>query len=168
MQGNEIVAIYPPPPKYYKQFIDSSEANEPPEIPENEYSSFGMLLTSSDDTKPPTLKEAGVNQLFDSSVLHREKSKECLHGLLDSLMMNYFELLEMITKNLSSPELIHKKIEDLNVILLNMFYLINSFREAQGRMSLSEFLQAQTQFRKDLIEQGRQVITECKQALVTQ
>jgi hypothetical protein len=40
---NKIVTAYPLPPKYYKDFLQNSEARKPPAIISGEYKVFGSV-----------------------------------------------------------------------------------------------------------------------------
>lgn len=163
MSTELISSLYPLPPPYYKFFTDSnktkydewlkSESDEaavppgdlrfhrPPSAPTGEqYRGYGSVWALVN--KLPSLKELGWKQLYsdeDEKITSQTKIDE-LHKLLDSLLLNFLELLGSVSKE---PAKFYVKIEDLKLLLINMNHLLNTYRPHQTRESLIVLLKKQ-------------------------
>ncbi len=175
-QNNEgvVSSLYPPPPPYVRFFTDKNiekiqklkkegkTAEEiskikdlkfliPPNKPNKPtYRSFGDVWPFED--RFITLKESGVTQLFkgdenenteDEEVFTVERIQE-LKKLTKSLLLNFLELVGLLSKN---PQHAFNKINNIQIILVNLHHLLNSYRLHQSRESL--ILRIEEKIRKD-------------------
>lgn len=154
-----IASLYPPPPPYYKYFTkanldkfaelsNSQKADlkqgalhlqNPPEIPQtDQYRGYGSVWSLED--KIPSLKSLGFTQLYqdeDETITSNTKIVE-LHKLLDSLLLNFLELVGSVSVE---PAKYYIKIEHLKQLIINMNHLLNTYRPHQTRESLIMLLQ---------------------------
>eukprot|EP01117_Protostelium_nocturnum_P013300 TRINITY_DN494_c0_g1_i3.p2 TRINITY_DN494_c0_g1~~TRINITY_DN494_c0_g1_i3.p2 ORF type:complete len:130 (-),score=26.66 TRINITY_DN494_c0_g1_i3:1063-1452(-) len=113
---------------------------------------FGKTFTTQDVL--PTLEEGGRKQLYPKeNFSHIEELKK----LNRSLNMKYIELLTFLIEN---PEQYQSKVEDIELILINMHHLLNSYRPHQARQTLITLLENQIQNRKDQIKSNNQGIQQ--------
>lgn len=77
-----------------------------------------------------------------------------LKKLNRALLFNFLELLEVLVKN---PVLYQKKVDDLEVIFVNMHHLLNSFRPHQARSYIISVLEEQVTKKKQAVETLRSV-----------
>lgn len=172
MADELISSLYPPPPPYYKFFTkenverfaewskDHSDENElppgelrfqvPPKVPLGEqYRGYGSLWAL--ENKLPSLKTLGWRQLYsddDETITSSQKIEE-LHKLLDSLLLNFLELVGSVSVE---PAKFYVKIEDLKLILINMNHLLNTYRPHQTRESMIMLLKKQIEAKRADIE----------------
>lgn len=166
MDDDLISSLYPPPPPYYKYFTKSNvdkfaelskdgKTNEilgplklhiPPEIPLTpQYRGYGSVWSL--DNKIPSLKSLGFNQLYqdeDETITSKTKIAE-LHKLLDSLLLNFLELVGSVAVE---PAKFYIKVEHLKQLIINMNHLLNTYRPHQTRESLIMLLQKQIEDKK--------------------
>lgn len=159
MADDLITSLYPPPPPYYKHFtkanIDKFEALKqaddldavkgalkfqvPPDVPLTpQYRGYGSVWSL--DNKIPSLKSLGFTQLYqdeDETITSKAKIAE-LHKLLDSLLLNFLELVGSVAVE---PAKFYIKIEHLKRLIINMNHLLNTYRPHQTRESLIMLLQ---------------------------
>eukprot|EP01022_Parablepharisma_sp_SALTPOND_P000763 TRINITY_DN105012_c2_g1_i1.p1 TRINITY_DN105012_c2_g1~~TRINITY_DN105012_c2_g1_i1.p1 ORF type:complete len:471 (-),score=-8.07 TRINITY_DN105012_c2_g1_i1:819-2231(-) len=140
MNPREESEVYPKPPHYYKLFAQSSTALPPPNLEEFEkyksFSCFGMHYPFSGEM--PTMEENGVEKLEKKFDPHGIRTpKDNLLHLLNSLMANTFQLLRFLEV---CPKRVGEKVEDIDLIIKNMMYMLNSFRRKQCLYNLIEYL----------------------------
>jgi hypothetical protein len=71
-----------------------------------------------------------------------------LKKLNRALIFSFLELLEVLVKN---PALYQKKVDDLEVIFVNMHHLLNSFRPHQARSYIISVLEEQVTKKKSAV-----------------
>lgn len=156
-----ISSLYPPPPPYVKFFTtenldelelwkkreDEKTSDNEVETPPGElkflvppkpplgthYRGYGNIWSFED--KLPSLKDANWEQLYqdnDESITSETKIKE-LHKLMDSLLLNFLELIGVVSVD---PAKFEPKIKDISLILININHLLNTYRPHQSRESL--------------------------------
>lgn len=173
MSDDLISSLYPPPPPYYKyftkanldKFAELSSPEEalgalkfqvPPEIPQSDqYRGYGSVWSL--ENKIPSLKSLGFTQLYqdeDETITSKTKIAE-LHKLLDSLLLNFLELVGSVAVE---PAKFYIKIEHLKRLIINMNHLLNTYRPHQTRESLIMLLQKQ-------IEEKRAQTAEIERAM---
>lgn len=163
MEDDLISSLYPPPPPYYKYFTkpnldkfaelakvtDNKKLSDvmhgplklhlPPEIPNTpQYRGYGSVWSL--ENKIPSLKSLGFTQLYqeeDETITSKAKIAE-LHKLLDSLLLNFLELVGSVSVE---PSKFYIKIEHLKQLIINMNHLLNTYRPHQTRESLIMLLQ---------------------------
>ncbi|CAH2352320.1 mediator of RNA polymerase II transcription subunit 7 [[Candida] railenensis] len=132
----------------------------PPKPPSGtHYRNYGNVWSFED--KLPSLKEMGLTQLYqdeDSTITSRAKIEE-LHKLLDSLLLNFLELIGVVS---IEPEKFHFKIEDLKLILININHILNSYRPHQSRESLIMLLRRQIESKRSEISEINTISNEVK------
>lgn len=186
MSEELITSLYPLPPPYYKFFtadnvekykrLQESQDNEamndlpgelrfhkPPPIPScQQYRGYGSVWSLVH--KLPSLQELGWKQLYndeDEKITSQTKIDE-LHKLLDSLLLNFLELVGSISKE---PAKFYVKIEDLKLILINMNHLLNTYRPHQTRESLIMILKQQIEGKKREIAEIDTVMEKVKKRI---
>lgn len=123
------------------------------------YRNYGNVWSFED--KLPSLKEMGLTQLYqdeDSTITSRAKIEE-LHKLLDSLLLNFLELIGVVS---IEPEKFHFKIEDLKLILININHILNLYRPHQSRESLIMLLRRQIESKRLEISEINSISNEVK------
>lgn len=123
------------------------------------YRNYGNLWSFED--KLPSLKEMGLRQLYpeeDATITSKAKIEQ-LHKLLDSLLLNFLELIGVVS---IEPEKFHYKIEDLKLILININHILNSYRPHQSRESLIMLLRRQIEAKRNEISQIENVTSGVK------
>ncbi|CAI5758361.1 unnamed protein product [Candida verbasci] len=177
-----ISSLYPPPPPFYEFFtpenvelienLKNKEEEEeikgelkflvPPKQPAGEqYRGYGNVWSFID--KLPDLKETQWKQLYPDTEPGEEDNKiEQLHKLLNSLLLKFFELISILTIN---PTEYTNKIEDLNVILININHLLNTYRPHQSRESLIMLLKKQISIKQQEIQTINNKNNEIKEKL---
>ncbi|KAG7193898.1 Mediator of RNA polymerase II transcription subunit 7 [Scheffersomyces spartinae] len=190
MNDNDISSLYPPPPPYYKYFTKENIArfNEwkkqeaqaqdeplappgelkllvPPQVPSGtHYRGYGNLWLF--EEKLPSLKDSGWKQLYtddDDTISSKQKIEE-LHKLMDSLLVNFLELIGVMSVN---PSEFHLKIEDLKLILININHLLNSYRPHQTRETLIMLLRKQIESKKKDITEIEDTSNKIKQKIAS-
>lgn len=178
-----ISALYPPPPPYVKFFtgenlekLESFEGdfNEnnitgelkflvPPKPPAgNHYRGYGNIWSFED--KLPSLKNSNWDQLYkidDDKITSENKISE-LHKLTDSLLLNFLELVGIISIN---PLLFEPKINLISLILININHLLNTYRPHQSRESLIMLLKSKIDEKNTEIENIDKVALEIKEKI---
>lgn len=186
MSEDLISSLYPPPPPYFKFFTqenlnkvnswkkeqdqEESSPEDPRKVPEGElqflippeqpsgthYRGYGNLWSFED--KLPSLKEAGWTQLYkeeDELITSQTKIEE-LHKLMDSLLLNFLELIGSMSVD---PSKFHYKIEDLKLLLININHILNTYRPHQTRESLIMLLKKQIDKKNNEINEIDKVST---------
>eukprot|EP00742_Colponemidia_sp_Colp-10_P010706 GILJ01011783.1.p1 GENE.GILJ01011783.1~~GILJ01011783.1.p1 ORF type:complete len:181 (-),score=36.94 GILJ01011783.1:344-886(-) len=135
------VSSFPPPPPFYKE--DGYENRPPPPPISGTFSMFGRLYTTEDIL--PTLADQQRQQLFpdDPNLSYKDELKKLNRSVVHSIV----ELLDILTK---SPAKYKEKVEDIELLFLNMHHLLNSLRPHQARSNVISMLQAQIDRRRQL------------------
>lgn len=144
----------------------------PPKRPEGpSYRLFGDMWLFKDQM--PTLKEMNVEQLYEDELEDKDSDKtegnehsvkriEELKKLFKSLLLNFLELIGVVSKN---PELKHTKLQEIRVILTNIHHLLNEYRPHQARESLILMLQNQVNLAKNDIQKIKKGCEEVRAIL---
>ncbi|EGW31328.1 uncharacterized protein SPAPADRAFT_140580 [Spathaspora passalidarum NRRL Y-27907] len=183
-----ISSLYPPPPPYVKFFTNENLAklaqweqqrkSEPSEntveVPPGElrflvppappsgshYRGYGNIWSFED--KLPSLKSTNWRQLYpaenDESITSETKIKE-LHKLMDSLLLNFLELIGIMSIDPTNYE---SKVKDISLILININHLLNTYRPHQTRESLIMLLRKQIDLKRQEIDTIEKVSEEVK------
>jgi len=155
----KIVSRMPPPPSYYQLYGDESEfvAPEPPVPLEGPYPMFGSFYNTEDIL--PSLKSEGRTQLYPEHDINRIEE---LKKLNKSLLFKFLELLEYLIKN---PSQYKSKVDDIELILVNMHHLLNSYRSHQARQTLISLMEQQIIRRKQTIQNIDEGLNQSKSIL---
>lgn len=136
----------------------------PPKTPTGtNYRGYGNIWSFED--KLPNLKESNWEQLYqddDESITSEIKIKE-LHKLMDSLLLNFLELVGIISID---PGQFEPKVKDLSLILININHLLNTYRPHQSRESLIMLLKKQIESKRSEISQIDTVTKDVKEKIV--
>ncbi|ODV77038.1 MED7-domain-containing protein, partial [Suhomyces tanzawaensis NRRL Y-17324] len=121
----------------------------PPKAPEGtHYRGYGNVWAFED--KLPSLKSANWEQLYkddDESITSETKIQE-LHKLMDSLLLNFLELIGIASID---PKQFEPKMKDISLILININHLLNTYRPHQSRESMIMLLRKQIDAKKEEI-----------------
>lgn len=136
----------------------------PPTAPSGtNYRGYGNIWSFED--KLPSLKESNWEQLYqddDESITSEIKIKE-LHKLMDSLLLNFLELVGIISID---PGQFEGKVKDLSLILININHLLNTYRPHQSRESLIMLLKKQIESKREEIAKIETVTKDIKEKII--
>lgn len=182
--NENLSSLYPPPPFFYKFFTkenlnrlkewkksNNKDKNElgysifllPPEIPEGEYY-MGYGNRWFFENNLPTLESGNWKQLYkDEDFLLSEKKIEILHKLVDSLLLNYLELITIASVDGSQ---MGAKIHDFSVVVMNINHILNTYRPHQTRESLILLLRNQIKKKKNDIDKIEKTIRKYSKRMI--
>jgi len=153
-EAPQLVAQFPPPPFYFKLYRDVKESAEngeeteyepplPPKPIEGTYTMFGAVYGTEDVI--PTLEQEGRAQLYPSGDANHIEQLNKLHI---SLMIKFLELLDYLV---NEPSEYKSKVEDIELIMVNMYHLLNTYRPHQARQTLIAMMEEQIERRNKFI-----------------
>ncbi|KAI9913408.1 hypothetical protein PsorP6_005816 [Peronosclerospora sorghi] len=159
----EIVSEFPAPPKFFVLYAEGKESGPPPpDLMEPTYHMFGSPYSTQDVV--PDLLQPG-KKLYASegddgtvSVDYKAEMKKINH----SLLANFVELVDILIKK---PALFNEKLDEVELLFLNMHNLINAFRPHQARETVIEMLKTQVHERREAARDIRRTIDESRQAV---
>ncbi|CAK8696947.1 unnamed protein product [Clavelina lepadiformis] len=146
----QIQSAFPlPVMEYVNQYTDeavkSGRAPNPPPPLTDTYHMFGQPCHEDDVIIRP-LEMQGLPRLYPEVYDKREELKK----INVSILCNFLDLLDILVKcGVSQGR--DEKIEDLNMLFINMHHLINEFRPHQARETLKVMMEMQ---KKNLHEEG--------------
>jgi mediator of RNA polymerase II transcription subunit 7 len=117
------------------------------------------------------LEEQGKKRLYSDDAIHSkiiviinkfEEPIASLKSLNQQLLAAYTELLELLITNNSNYK---AKIEEIELIIINMHHLLNLFRPHQARQTLITMLEEQIERRKQWIIRLQQTQQETQQTM---
>lgn len=188
-----ISSLYPPPPPYVKFFTDeninkldqwkaeqgelqSLDSSSPPPPPGvlrflippkppagSHYRGYGNIWSF--DDKLPSLKDTNWQQLYkdnDELITSETKIQE-LHKLMDSLLLNFLELIGIMSID---PQQFEPKVRQISLILININHLLNTYRPHQSRESLIMLLRKQIDNKQMEIDTMDKTIEEIKSKIL--
>lgn len=130
--------VYPAPPAYY---LDESftENDSPPKPPnDGKYRCFGETRDLQEVT--PSLDSMGYKTLYDVN----GKPKTELMNLVRESSQRFLSLIGSLEADASS-EKIKQDIADLNMVYVNLLYLVNEMRTKQAKAELVRMLRDQVE-----------------------
>jgi len=147
----QVSAMPLPPMQYVKMFSEDNRVRgfpqPPPPLPPNEqYRMFGQPFAPAEDQIISSLESNGLRRLYSNKDLDRKKE---LKKLNQSILVNFLDLLDLLIKAPDSPKR-DEKIEDLNLLFINMHHLVNEFRPHQARETLRVMLHVQRKRREQV------------------
>ncbi|RLV93838.1 Mediator of RNA polymerase II transcription subunit 7 [Spathaspora sp. JA1] len=123
--------------------------------PGTHYRGYGNVWSFED--KLPSLKSSNWKQLYsaenDELITSEIKIKE-LHKLMDSLLLNFLELIGLMSID---PTSYQAKVKDISLILININHLLNTYRPHQTRESLIMLLRKQIDLKRQEIDKIEKV-----------
>ncbi|KAG7389542.1 Mediator of RNA polymerase II transcription subunit 7 [Phytophthora pseudosyringae] len=160
----EIVSEFPAPPKFFALYADGAESGPaPPEPMEPTYHMFGSPYSTQDvvpDLLPQPGKKLYSPQGQDGDDEAPVDYKAEMKKLNRSLLANFVELVDVLIKK---PAMFNEKLDDMELLFLNMHNLINAFRPHQARETVIQMLKTQVQERRDAARDIRRTIDESRQ-----
>lgn len=146
MTEEERVSPFPLPPlDYSKNYSDenvkSGNAPDPPPPIRGEYSIFGANF----ETEEPiirSLEQQGIHRLYPTNFNRQTELKKLNH----SILTNFMELLDLLIKEPASPKRT-RKLDDIQLLFINMHHLVNELRPHQARETLRVMMERQKQQR---------------------
>ncbi len=88
--------------------------------------------------------------------------KEHLRQLLHSLLANTFQLLRFMEV---CPSRVGEKVADVNLIIVNMLYTLNSLRRNQCLQNIMDYINQKVEHRTEYAEKLKGVMRELKTEL---
>jgi mediator of RNA polymerase II transcription subunit 7 len=127
---------------------------------------FGEQFVFEEKDHLPTLDESGCTKLFqdDDDVQETASSSGAASGngtttsgrkkielkkLNHSLLFSFLQLIDVLVND---PDRYGAKVEDIEILLMNMYNLINSYRPLEARHTLSLYLDAQSRRHRRTVE----------------
>ncbi|KAL1916828.1 uncharacterized protein VTP21DRAFT_5532 [Calcarisporiella thermophila] len=185
---DHIKSAWPSPPDYYKRYTNdailllrssspsasrSSPTSEssakasaidldslrppPPPPPTGSYQLFGATWPVED--KILGLKDMNVKQLYPDGAIDRVKE---LKKLNHSLLLCFLELVDIL---IMSPSQHKEKIDNMNLILINMYHLLNEYRPHQARETLRMMLEDQVEKKRKATEEVNRLCDDIETTL---
>ncbi|KAG7400484.1 Mediator of RNA polymerase II transcription subunit 7 [Phytophthora boehmeriae] len=152
-EAPEIVSEFPAPPKFFTLYADGVECGPaPPEPMAPTYHMFGSPY-STQDVVPDLLPQPDKKLYAPAenaeggdapSVVVDYKAQ--MKKINRSLLANFVELVDVLIKK---PAMFNEKLDDVELLFLNMHNLINAFRPHQARETVIQMLKTQVQERRD-------------------
>ncbi|XP_076029709.1 mediator complex subunit 7 [Oratosquilla oratoria] len=147
----ELKSTFPlPPTQYLSQYTDENirrgRAPKLPPVMHSEYTMFGVPFNADDAIIRP-LESQSIRRLYPQSFDHRRELKKLNH----SILVNFLDLLDLLIK---CPDANKRtdKIDDINILFINMHHLINEFRPHQARETVRVMLEMQKRQRYQVNE----------------
>mmetsp|Transcript_49493 Transcript_49493/g.82295 ORF Transcript_49493/g.82295 Transcript_49493/m.82295 type:complete len:188 (+) Transcript_49493:35-598(+) len=147
------VSAFPPPPAYFRLYEEDGPPSPkrrklppPPELPPpGNYTMFGETYTTED--KLPSLADDGRQQLYSNAP--DADMKQELRKLVRSLLLHSLRLVDVLVEH---PSQFRTKVQDIELLLVNVHHLLNSFRPHQARELVIDVLRAQINRKKELTQ----------------
>ncbi|RLN91732.1 hypothetical protein BBJ28_00019524 [Nothophytophthora sp. Chile5] len=161
----EIVSEFPAPPKFFTLYLDGVESGPPPPEPmEPTYHMFGSPY-STQDIVPDLLPQEGKKLYLPTAAAaeHGEGSVASVDS--KAQMKKYGRCLERQEAGDALCESAIEKLDDVELLFLNMHNLINAFRPHQARETVIQMLKTQIQDRRDAARDIRRTIDESRRAV---
>ncbi|KAF7255239.1 hypothetical protein EG68_07721 [Paragonimus skrjabini miyazakii] len=159
------VSLFPSPPwQLVNKHLPSPSVADvpirPPSPPgQNVYRMFGNLYNA-DDAILRSLESQGVRRVYPQ-VYNRKRE---LRKINFSILANYLDLLDIITRDPSSPKRT-ERLDHLAVLFINMHHLVNEYRQHQARDLLREILKYQVTIASQTVEKADQYMLKADELL---
>lgn len=150
---------WPPPPPFWKlHAADSTHAPPaPPRVPDGAEEALLMYgARYSTSLSLPTLRDAGMPQLFDAST-----SVADFRRLNESLLVHYVDLVRGMRRGDNQDA----RLEAMEKVFVNMHFLINSRRPAQAEAALAATISAQVARQREWTRQLEEACDEAEALL---
>jgi len=143
-------STFPLPPSQYNNYTDVNQKcgkwPKPPPPIHSQYTMFGNHFNPDDPIIKP-LETQAIRRLYPQNFDHRRELKKLNH----SILVNFLDLLDILIKCPDSAKRTDK-IEDINMLFINMHHLINEFRPHQARETVRVMLEMQKRHRNQVAE----------------
>jgi len=171
--SSNIVSSFPLPPPFYTLYARTTdnldqmvpgdveetmfEPPEPPNPVEGTYTMFGKVYFT--DGRFPSLEEEGRVQLYPKeSTDHIYELKK----LNQSLVSKFLELINFLIHN---PEEYKTKVEEIELMMVNMHHLVNLYRPNQARQTLISMMDDQIARRQSTVDTLDESVRDVKEIL---
>ncbi|ESO93992.1 hypothetical protein LOTGIDRAFT_182398 [Lottia gigantea] len=149
-QGQGVSAFPSPPMQYINVYTDENIKRgraplPPPPISDN-YMMFGAQFTADDAIIRP-LEASNCRRLYPNNYDRKRELKKINH----SILINFLDLLEVLIQSPESSKR-QEKIEDMQILFINMHHLINEFRPHQARETLRVMMEIQKKKRLEIAD----------------
>lgn len=160
------VSLFPMPPwqlirKYTENAVAQNTAPLPPPPPTSAYQAFGIPFNP-EDPMLRSLEAQGIRRVYPQSYNRKMELKK----LNFSILANYLDLLDIITRDPSSPKRI-EKLDHLRTLFINMHHLVNEYRPHQARDLLREVMAYQGKVAAETVRRGVQYLASADNFLHT-
>ncbi|CAL1543297.1 unnamed protein product [Lymnaea stagnalis] len=150
-EGQGVSSAFPMPPmQYVNNYSDDNmkrgKAPLPPPPIQDAYTMFGAHF-SADEAIIRPLEASGCRRLYPHNYDHKRELKKLNH----SILVNFLDLLDVLIRAPESPKRA-EKLEDINLLFINMHHLINEFRPHQARETLRVMLELQRSKRMEIAQ----------------
>ncbi|DAZ98647.1 TPA: hypothetical protein N0F65_000842 [Lagenidium giganteum] len=161
----EIVSAFPKPPAFFVLYKDGVDSGPPP--PDTMHPTYHMFGTPySTEDMVPDLLQTDDRKLYLKGGDDAKEAEDSRSGdgcrMNRSLLANFVELVDILMKN---PSMFNDKLNDIELLFLNMHNLINAFRPHQARETIIEMLKEQIRERKEAVQDIRRTIDESRKAV---
>lgn len=134
------MALYPPPPDFYKLYGQDAEPPHPPPPVKGSYTAFGAEHVT-DFVEPP----------FEQSLMYRRDGpgvdlREELISLNKELLERFIALTHDV---IATPSSYERRVEEITLLLNNMHHLLNAIRPSQAYATLEHLLSEQLRQKKE-------------------
>ncbi|VDN16379.1 unnamed protein product [Dibothriocephalus latus] len=159
------VSLFPLPPwqlinKYSDAEVAAGTAPPPPQIPAStSFRMFGTLFNTDDPVLKP-LESDGMRRVYPQTYNRKLELKK----LNFSILANYLDLLDVITRDPSSPRRT-EKLEHLGILFVNMHHILNEYHPHQARDL--EMLRYQVDIARETVRRGREYFARADETLRT-
>lgn len=160
----KLSSTYPLAPMIYinnftNENVRTGQIPPPPSLVKDTYSNFGKLIDPN-DVLIRSLESQGIQQLYTNNDYKRELKK-----LNHSILMNYLDLLDILAKSptalgVTGRTLREEKLEDIQLLFINMHHLINELRPHQARDNIKAILEKQKEQRLEISLKFQQHLTK--------
>ncbi|THD22499.1 Mediator of RNA polymerase II transcription [Fasciola hepatica] len=160
------VSLFPSPPwQLVNRHQSASGAPQethirPPTPPgQNVYRMFGNLYNL-DDAILRSLESQGVRRVYPQTYNRKRE----LRKINFSILANYLDLLDIITRDPSSPKRT-ERLDNLAILFINMHHLVNEYRQHQARDLLREILSYQVSIASQTVSKAELYTTRADDLL---
>ncbi|BHF63645.1 Mediator of RNA polymerase II transcription subunit 7 [Sparganum proliferum] len=164
-EGPAHVSLFPLPPwqlinKYSDAEVAAGTAPPPPQIPAStSFRMFGTLFNTDDPVLKP-LESDGMRRVYPQTYNRKLELKK----LNFSILANYLDLLDVITRDPSSPRRT-EKLEHLGILFVNMHHILNEYRPHQARDLVREMLRYQVDIARETVRRGEEYFARADETL---
>jgi mediator of RNA polymerase II transcription subunit 7 len=153
MLEHNIGSQLPHPPIYFKSFSIDAPTQQPnpprPQLIKDEYTMFGATYRVSGTL--PSLVEQGVQDLHYDEMEMKEHPVPTMKALLRSLLRQYIQLLDVLTKEDASQY--SKHVEQIRTMFIHMHHALNSYRPREAIEMIKGWLRESRNFRDRACEE---------------
>eukprot|EP01023_Acetabularia_acetabulum_P007966 TRINITY_DN13474_c1_g1_i2.p1 TRINITY_DN13474_c1_g1~~TRINITY_DN13474_c1_g1_i2.p1 ORF type:complete len:182 (+),score=36.66 TRINITY_DN13474_c1_g1_i2:78-623(+) len=139
-------SAFPSPPAYYKLYSSTAEKSPPlpPKPIQGEYTQFGEIYST--EHVNPKLQGKKLFKVADNGTIDFRSALSEMNSELP------YAFLELVSCLIDQPSEIARRLDDVGVILRNMYHLINAARPIQARETLKCLLEMQIQEKQECLE----------------